>query len=125
MLEDANTAYKRVHRKDVDRDPKVFAWPWLRIDGKRVLSQTPVLCAFLGKELGSVPPPELEFEGLKLALDIADVWSEAYGHRKKIKTAAEADECVACTTHTTLSLMLSDTRSCARALPCQQQVHEP
>ena len=44
----------------------------------RVLGQTTAILAHLGNVVGANPHPGCEAEGLKLACDIADIWSESY-----------------------------------------------
>jgi len=60
--------------------------------GGRIISQLAASMQFLGAELGYSPPASKAAEGLKCALDIADVWSEMYNKRKALKSWAEADE---------------------------------
>merc|ERR1712187_293862 len=62
--------------------------------GGKIISQLPVSLQFLGGELGMGPPVSLQYEALKCALDIADIWSEIYAKRKDAKSWAEVDEFV-------------------------------
>merc|ERR550539_2074835 len=59
--------------------------------GGKIISQLPVSLQFLGGELGLSPPVSLQYEALKCALDIADVWAEIYAKRKNAKSWAEVD----------------------------------
>ena len=77
LLEDAGASYKRLP-KDGLTDAKVFAMPAIRLNGTRVISQTVAILMALGTEFGYAPPAGMEPEALKLALDLADVWSERW-----------------------------------------------
>merc|ERR1711971_17131 len=59
--------------------------------GDRVISQLAASLLFLGEELGFSPPASKAVEGLKCALDLADVWSEMYGKRKSAQSWDEID----------------------------------
>jgi len=59
--------------------------------GGRIISQLAASMQFLGAELGYSPPASKAAEGLKCALDVADIWSEMYNGRKKFQSWAEAD----------------------------------
>ena len=48
----------------------------------RIVGQTTAMCAYLGSEIGLGPPPGLEFDAMKIACDVADIWSEGYAKRK-------------------------------------------
>lgn len=90
MLEYAGAAWERKPKSDC-KDPSVFAVPAVQ-KGDKCLSQTTAAAAWLGDELGLAPPAGLAFEALKMADDIADIWSEAYGKRKSAKTWEEAED---------------------------------
>jgi len=74
------------------QDPTCFAAPAVAHDQTgKVVSQTTAAAQWLGTELMFSPPTGLRAEGLKMALDIADLWSEAYGIRKSAKSWEEID----------------------------------
>jgi len=77
MLEAAGAKWSRGSKADGVKDAAVFAVPAVS-DGKTTLSQTTAAAAWLGQELGFAPPAGKDFEAMKVALDIADVWSESY-----------------------------------------------
>merc|ERR1712032_189142 len=59
--------------------------------GDKIISQLVASLQFLGAELGYLPPASQASEGLKCALDLADVWAEMYGKRKDAKSWDEVD----------------------------------
>jgi len=59
----------------------VFALPTITM-GNTVLSQTTAICAKLGKDFGLYPEAKDEFTVWSVALNIADLWAEAYKGRK-------------------------------------------
>jgi len=68
----------------------VFAVPAVR-KGDKCLSQTTAAAVWLGDDLGLAPPAGRTHEALKVACDIADVWSEAYGNRKHAQSWEECE----------------------------------
>jgi len=88
MLSYARRDWKRVNGKP---DDSVFALPAV-VCGKRVLSQTTAIAQWLGNELQLAPPEELAPEAMKFALDIADIWSEAYGKRNNLPSVKAMEE---------------------------------
>ena len=53
-----------------------FACPIVKKEGGPVVSQTPAIAYFLGKELGYAPAPEDEANALSYALNVADILAE-------------------------------------------------
>ena len=96
MLEAAGAEWERAGKPD---DPTVFAVPAVAVDGA-IVSQLTAAAAMLGDRLsipfnGATvplkPPPHLQFQALKAACDIADVWAELYTARSKATAWAELE----------------------------------
>jgi len=70
-----------------------FAAPAIGHDQSgKIISQTPAAAQWLGTECGFAPAASLAAEAMKAALDIADLWAEAYGKRQKAGSWAEVEE---------------------------------
>jgi hypothetical protein len=83
--------WKRAPWSEV-KDPTCFAAPALGHDQTgKMISQTTAAAQWLGTEVGFRPPTGLRAEALKIALDIADVWSEAYKTRKDANSWEEVE----------------------------------
>ena len=82
MLEDAGVPWRRGSKQECfDQTGCVFAMPAVG-KGARIVGQTTAACAFLGSEIGYAPAAGFEFDALKIACDVADIWSEGYAKRK-------------------------------------------
>lgn len=73
-------------------DSTCFAAPAVAHDQTgKVISQTTAAAQYLGTALGLAPPTGLRAEAMKVALDIADIWAEAYKVRKEADSWAAAE----------------------------------
>lgn len=91
MLVASKAKWKRAPWSEV-KDPTCFAAPALGHDQTgKMISQTTAAAQWLGTEVGFRPPTGLRAEALKIALDIADVWSEAYKTRKDANSWEEVE----------------------------------
>jgi Glutathione S-transferase, C-terminal domain len=91
MLVASKAKWKRAPWSEV-KDPTCFAAPALGHDQTgKMISQTTAAAQWLGTEVGFRPPTGLRAEALKIALDIADVWSEAYKARKDANSWEEVE----------------------------------
>ena len=86
MLEASGSPYSIVPRDNCN-DPTVFACPAFRkAKAGKVISQTVAVSRWIGRECGFAPPTDMDPDvDLKLALDLADVWSDMYAARKRFK----------------------------------------
>ena len=92
LLAYAGQKYVLKGKDDMIKDSKGTCFAPAAIGrGGRVISQLAASLQFLGGELGYSPPVSKTSEGLKCALDIADVWSEMYAKRKSAQSWAEVD----------------------------------
>ena len=93
MLAYAGEKYVLKGKADLIKDSKGTCFAPAAVGrGGKVISQLAASLQFIGAELGYSPPYSKTYEGLKTALDIADVWSEMYAKRKGAKSWAEVDE---------------------------------
>jgi len=92
MLVDAQRPWQRRGKTEMKQiSSSVFALPAVYSHASgTMLGQTTAQAAWLGQEVGYAPPPGLEFIALKIACDIADIWSESYKKRKELKLSPEA-----------------------------------
>jgi hypothetical protein len=83
LLEDAGASWKRGTKAELmEMDQSCFALPAVRNNATGVIcGQTTAMTAFIGDELGYKVPAGQEFQALKIACDIADIWSEGYTNR--------------------------------------------
>ena len=92
MLEASGAAYTIRPFCDCG-DEKVFACPAVKHSSNpgKVVSQTVAVSRWVGRECGFVPPDSMDADmDLKLALDIADVWSDLYSAARRLNTAAHS-----------------------------------
>ena len=86
MLAATKQTWKRAPFSSLE-DPTVFACPAVGHDQSgKVVSQTAAAAQWLGDVLFLAPPTSLKPEAMKVALDLADIWSEIYGKRRDAKT---------------------------------------
>mmetsp|Transcript_100951 Transcript_100951/g.289808 ORF Transcript_100951/g.289808 Transcript_100951/m.289808 type:complete len:242 (-) Transcript_100951:1356-2081(-) len=94
MLVDAQQPWQRKGKAEMmELSKSVFAVPAVYQHSTGIMmGQTTAQCAWLGQELGYAPRDGLQFYALKIACDIADMWSESYSKRQGIKLSPEASE---------------------------------
>ena len=84
LLEDAGISWERGSMSDLFKASSAsMALPAVQqCSSGKFCGQTSALCAFIGQEIGYGPSTGLEIDAMKLAGDIADIWSEGYTKRK-------------------------------------------
>jgi len=80
ILEHVGAKYVQLPAPLPNADPSVFAPPCIDDNGFHI-SQTAAVSFYLGKKFGLLPEGH-EARAIQIALNVADIWSEAYGARK-------------------------------------------